>query len=118
MADWTVISQREAAAYHEAGHVVVAYLLGWTLNDEGAEIDDRQYTGLRRQRFLDTTARNVMIRFAGWLAEHRYHGHGGARRTAADSDVPYLLQCLLSVLDEIDDETMDGDQAGACPVRH
>jgi hypothetical protein len=71
-----LISQREAAAYHEAGHAVVACHFDWWINHEGVEIDARQYTGLRCYAIDMTASRQVPICLAGWLAEHKWHGCG------------------------------------------
>jgi hypothetical protein len=70
---------REAAAYHEAGHVVIAYHVGWWVNPEGVEIDERQYTGLRCNKEDDITDRAVLVDLAGWLSEFEWHGLGGLR---------------------------------------
>jgi hypothetical protein len=40
------VDQRHAAAYHVAGHAVMAFYLGGWVNDEGVEIDERRYCGL------------------------------------------------------------------------
>ena len=80
--DWYIevagrrISQRKAAAYHEAGHAVVACHFDWWINHEGVEIDARQYTGLRCYAIDMTASRQVPICLAGWLAEHKWHGCG------------------------------------------
>ena len=46
------VDQRHAAAYHEAAHAVMAFYLGGWVNDEGVEIDERQYCGLDRDQGL------------------------------------------------------------------
>jgi hypothetical protein len=66
-------------AYHEAGHVVVAYWYGWWLNEDGVEIDDRWYAGMRSPALLYTTEARVITLMAGRLAEHKYHGLGNGR---------------------------------------
>lgn len=70
---------RRAAAYHQAGHAVLAYWFGWWLNDEGVEIDDRQHAGTRRLSPDDSTEAAVIQALAGWLCEHKWHGQGHAR---------------------------------------
>jgi hypothetical protein len=66
-------------AYHEAGHVVVAYWYGWWLNEDGVEIDARWYTGMRSPVLLYTTEARVVTSMAGQMAEHKYHGLGNGR---------------------------------------
>jgi hypothetical protein len=66
-------------AYHEAGHVVVAYWYGWWLNEDGVEIDTRWYTGTRSPALLYTTETRVVNSMAGRIAEHKYHGLGNGR---------------------------------------
>jgi hypothetical protein len=56
----------QRAAYHEAANAVIAYEVGWWINDEGVQIDERQYTGLRHRRFDDTTDSDVIVSLAGW----------------------------------------------------
>jgi hypothetical protein len=68
--------RRTAAAYHEAGHAVVAYWFGWWLNDEGVEIDDRWYTGCRKLVLDNTVEAQICQAMAGWLSEHKWHGLG------------------------------------------
>jgi hypothetical protein len=70
-------AQRCAAAYHEAGHAIVGYTVGWWINDEGVEIGQRQYTGLRCYPEYITTDNQVAVDLAGWLAEFKWHGRGG-----------------------------------------
>jgi hypothetical protein len=70
---------REGAAYHEAGHAVIATTCGWSVNHEGVEIDDRAYTGLEVRRFQYRTSDQIHVNLAGWLSEYKFHGLGGLR---------------------------------------
>jgi hypothetical protein len=81
--------QREAAAYHEAGHVVIADYVGWWVNPEGVEIDQRQYTGLRCNKEDDSTEKAVLVDLAGWLSEFEWHGRDGLR---SDDDLMSAIQ--------------------------
>jgi hypothetical protein len=108
--DWYIevagrrISQRKAAAYHEAGHAVVACHFDWWINHEGVEIDARQYTGLRCCAIDMTASRQVPICLAGWLAEHKWHGCGPKFRTDVD---------LASEIDDIrNDWDVDPEDQG------
>ncbi len=84
---------RVAAAYHEAGHAVMAYRVGWWINDDGIEIDRHQHTGLSFPG-EDTNSRHAgMVCLAGWEAEHQFHGKGGMRNAAS------LLDDLHRVID-------------------
>ncbi len=101
------IDQRQAAAYHEAGHAVVGYCCGYRISHEGIEIDDRQHTELRRhgvrldvdvqgdplleQLQREAERNEVCVNCAGWLAEYRWHGQGGLH---TDED----LQVYINVI--------------------
>jgi hypothetical protein len=76
--------QRHASACHEAAHAVVAYNVGFWVNDEGVEIDDRQYTGYRLREIDNTTWRRLNVALAGWIGEHLWYGKGNQLRTTAD----------------------------------
>lgn len=65
---------RQAAAYHEAGHCVVAYYFGWY--DESVEIDGSQSVGLRSGASPPDERSAVCVPLAGWLAEWCWHGDG------------------------------------------
>ena len=95
--------QRRAAAYHEAGHAVVAYLVGWWVNDEGVEIDDRQYTGLRCYVQDHNIPGRALICLAGRLAEYKWLRQPGRCRYSDDD--------LQSIIDDIryDQEEVEGD---------
>jgi hypothetical protein len=82
-------SQRNATAYHEAGHAVVAYMVGWRVNHEGVEIDRRQYTGMRYPVCEDRPSSIAIVFCAGWLSENRWHGRGG--RLLDDEDLLYCI---------------------------
>jgi hypothetical protein len=90
--------QRQASAYHEAGHAVVGYYFGAWLNPEGVEIDARQYTGLRFRPWDYTTETRVIVSMAGWLAEHKYHR--GGRRGFVNEDTAYCLEAVRDGMDE------------------
>jgi hypothetical protein len=77
-----VVSQREAAAYHEAGHAVAAMTVGWSINPEGVEIDRRQFCGYRMPVFMqDDEASTVFVCQAGWLSEWQWHHRGDQYRS-------------------------------------
>jgi hypothetical protein len=72
--------QREATAYHEAGHAVMTLCLGGIINGEGVEIAPRWYTGcrfhLRRDDAIQRERTLVLNSLAGWRSEWLYHGVG------------------------------------------
>ncbi len=94
--------QRMAAAYHEAGHAVIAYQVGCWVNPDGVEIDRRQYTGLCCREYDHNEWRRVWTALAGWLSEYCWHGRGGFH---SDMDLEYCIN--EARLDE--DETMGGE---------
>lgn len=80
-----------------------AYHFGAWLNDEGVEIDERQYTGIRCRIDDYTTEARVIVSMAGMLAEHKYHGGGDRRRFFVNEET---ISCLEEVRNEWVD---DGD---------
>ena len=58
-------------AYHEAAHAVIAYHLGWWLNDEGVRIGEWPYTGHRCAEDDYTDRSRIAVAIAGLLAEMR-----------------------------------------------
>jgi hypothetical protein len=101
--------QRQAAAYHEAGHAVVAMYYGWSISPEGVEIDERQYTGLRRSAYDRLRERPVVvISLAGWCAEHKWHGLGGPAHSD-DGDLEYMIDVVRRGWEEDETEGDDGD---------
>ena len=73
---------RESVAYHEAGHVVVAYQFGWWVHRGGVRLGGWAHARLRHRRADYTvlgTSENMLlaricIRIAGLLAEEKFHG--------------------------------------------
>src|SRR5918993_3921273 len=61
--------ERKSVAFHEASHAVMAYYFGWCVNDEGVEIDERWYCGLRRTIDANTVEAEICVHLAGYLAE-------------------------------------------------
>jgi hypothetical protein len=73
--------QRKAAAYHEAGHAVVAVLVaGWDISPAGIYIEDgrRAGHGFSGHRLpwwdADSEWRYANVYLAGRIAENRWHG--------------------------------------------
>ena len=79
---------REATAYHEAGHAVIAVTCGWSVNHEGVEIDEREYTGFTLLLRENSPTQRIHVNLAGWLSEHKFHGLGGLRE---DDDLQSVL---------------------------
>jgi hypothetical protein len=82
---WTVrdrLLTPEAIAYHEAGHVVVAYEFGWWVHRGGVRLGAWAHARLRHRKADYTvlgTSENMLlaricIRMAGLLAEEKFHG--------------------------------------------
>jgi hypothetical protein len=67
------VRNRWAAAYHEAGHAVFAYEVGWWVNYEGIDIE-QQFTGLGCREIDYTPWRRVWVHLAGPMAEYRFLG--------------------------------------------
>jgi hypothetical protein len=68
--------QRQAAAYHEAGHTVVALTLGWWVSLEGVKIDKHGSGFASVHKIIpESTIRNDMLQsMTGRAAEERWHG--------------------------------------------
>ena len=75
--DWI----RRSTAYHEAGHVAVAYYFGWWLGPDGVEIDAQWYAGLQCRSFTNPL-HIAAVNCAGWLSECRRLGRDGTRDEA------------------------------------
>jgi len=105
MTDATSDIQRRAAAYHEAGHAVIAWMVGFEISSKGVDIDLRQYTGLQIHRYHQTaddyTDNVVAFNMAGWLSEYKDNGLGGFR----DDDA---LQFEIDELPFHDSDIKDG----------
>ena len=88
-----LILDRKAAAFHEAGHVVMAYCMGWWVNSDGVEIDARQNSGLSYPSTNRDQKAYGMICLAGWESEHTWHGKGGRRdRKSLTADLARVQQ--------------------------
>ena len=99
-------TRREATAYHEAGHAVVAYVFGWRVAGNGIEIDASQYADVSFRRVDRTTDAEVIQSLAGRLAEFKLHGNGG--RHSEDTET-LLLEIQLARLDPADWDAEDAD---------
>jgi hypothetical protein len=104
-----MIDQRETTARHEAAHAIVAYHYGWWVNHEGVEIDERQYTGLRRRQFENTEEARVCINQAGWLAEVLWPENVGKAEPRKDEDLRSVLDDLYWDEVEFDEGSDDLD---------
>jgi len=64
----------ETTAYHEAGHVVVAYEFGWWVRRGGVRLGAWAHARLRHSNSDNTVRARVCVYVAGLLAEQKYHG--------------------------------------------
>jgi hypothetical protein len=64
----------ETIAYHEAGHVVVAYEFGWWVRRGGVRSGAWPHARLRWRESDDTMLAHVCVSLAGLLAEQKFHG--------------------------------------------
>jgi hypothetical protein len=64
----------ETIAYHEAGHVVVAYEFGWWVRRGGVRLGAWAHARLRHREADYTLCARICIRMAGLLAEEKFHG--------------------------------------------
>lgn len=65
------ITDHWAACYHEAGHAILAYEVGWWVNFEGLEVDGQEYTGLGCREIDFTPWRLIWVHLAGLMAESK-----------------------------------------------
>jgi hypothetical protein len=78
-------SQRDATAYHEAGHAVAAYVFGWWVAGDGIQIDTNQHVEVSCRQVDRTTDAELIQLLAGWLAEFKLHGMGGRHSEDAET---------------------------------
>jgi hypothetical protein len=97
-------SQRDATAYHEAGHAVVAYVFGWWVAGRGIDIDAGQEVELSYRQIDRTLDAEVVVSLAGWVAEFKLHGTGVRRSEDAET---LLLEIQMARLDP-DNWDVDG----------
>jgi hypothetical protein len=97
----TAEMEQEAAGYNEAGFAVMTLWLGGIINDEGVEIDRRQYSGVRFQ-YGDSAEREfkqVVVNMAGSAPSTWHHGLGKSRSDRKSAE-------LDSVICEVRDEDL------------
>ena len=97
----TAEMEQETAGYNEAGFAVMTLWLGGIINDEGVEIDQRQYCGVRFQ-YGDSAEREfkqVVVNMAGCAPSTRHHGRGKSRSDRKSAE-------LDSVIREVRDEDL------------
>jgi hypothetical protein len=63
----------EALAWHEAGHVVVAYEFGWWLRRGGVRVGAWAHARHRRHAGAGTVLARCCVSLAGLVAEQRFH---------------------------------------------
>jgi len=61
-----------AACYHEAGHAVSAYQVGWWVNSEGVEVGAKECTGLGCREIDYTPWRRAYVFMGGLMAEYKF----------------------------------------------
>jgi hypothetical protein len=64
----------ETTAYHEAGHVVVAYEFGWWVRRGGVRIGAWAHARLQHRKSDYTMLADICIHMAGLLAEQKFLG--------------------------------------------
>jgi hypothetical protein len=84
--------RQRQAAWHEAGHAIVAFRFSRWINHEGIEIDRRPYSGLWRTPTSDTERAGVMIACAGWSGGVPFPRGGVAVRRGLCSRVNRLVR--------------------------
>ena len=67
----------EAVAWHEAGHVVVAYEFGWWLRRGGVRVGAWAHARHRHHPDADTMLARCCVYLAGLVAEQRFHNQQG-----------------------------------------
>ena len=63
----------EAIAYHEAGHVVVAYEFGWSVARGGVRLGVWAHARLRHRESDNIVLARVCVHMAGLLAEQKFY---------------------------------------------
>jgi hypothetical protein len=105
-------SNIENAAYHEAGHAVVAYQIKWWVRYveiEGVGQGQRDYTAVSLAPYDNNLWRQVKNKCAGHLSGWKYDNQGEQFRTDR-----YLKEELDSYrYDEVEDENELGDAMGS-----
>lgn len=95
-------------AYHEAGHAVVAYQLGWWvryIEIEGVGEGSKDYTGLSSYEYDRTYWRRVSINCAGWLSGWKNDKKG--LRLQPDNHLEYILEDLKAAPLEEEEQAAD-----------
>jgi hypothetical protein len=81
----------EAVAWHEAGHVVVAYEFGWWLRRGGVRVGAWAHACHRHHPDANTVLARCCVYLAGLVAEQRFHNQQGwqfAGRTPSGRSQP------------------------------
>ncbi len=108
------LNQRDYDAYHEAGHAVMALLVGGKINHEGVEIDARQYCGARfaphDQEHRELMA--VLWCLGGRRAEQIHH-HENRKQGWLDGDRGLEDAIYEAHVLRQNDEASDDDDIGA-----
>lgn len=104
--------QRAAAAFHEAGHAILAMAVGGLVNS--IETAERQRCEFQLfipcDRAAERERATVLVGLAGWRAEYLWHGRGASRdEEDYNEELELGLQQLRNgfLLDEDHDDDID-----------
>ena len=130
---YTRLNSREGTAYHEAGHVAIAYEFGWWVRRGGVRISSWAHASLRHpESDFNNVRAQICVYMAGLLAEEKFIGqhwhfeeevvdHLRALRTGQNEHLnlyPNDLRAIALALFEDDPTTTFADARFAVTYYH
>ena len=113
-----ITDQIENAAYHEAGHAVMAYQVDWWVRYVeiyGIKNGKKDYTALTRYSLYDDSGRALLINCAGWLSE--WKNDNGGEKLKPQDHLDFVYDEVQSLLYYDEDDIINCGDDGSSIFR-